>query len=67
MVLIVVVTVVLLISIDRVSGLHTTDGRRRTTVDDGILSRFLHRRRPKPWHHTSLARSERRRYVAPAL
>jgi hypothetical protein len=32
---------------DRVSGQHTTDGHRRKAVDDRILARFLHRRRPK--------------------
>jgi hypothetical protein len=46
MVLIVIVAVVLLLSMDRVSGQHTTDGRRRKAVDDGILKRFLRRRRP---------------------
>jgi hypothetical protein len=46
--LIVIIAVVLLLSVDRVSGQHTTDDRRRKTVDDGILCRFLHRRRPKP-------------------
>jgi hypothetical protein len=50
-VLIVIITVVLLIAMDRVSGQHTTDGRRRKAVDDGILNRFLQRRshrRPQP-------------------
>jgi hypothetical protein len=48
LVLILVIAVVLLISIDKVSGTHTTDARRRKTADDRILNRFLHRRRPKP-------------------
>jgi hypothetical protein len=48
MVLIIIIAVVLLISVDRFSGQHTTDDCRRKTIDDGILSRFLHRRRPKP-------------------
>jgi hypothetical protein len=51
LVLIVIITVVLLIGMDRVSGQHTTDGRRRKAVDDRILNRFLHRRsqrRPQP-------------------
>jgi hypothetical protein len=43
--LIVILMVVLLISMDRVSGQHTTDGRRRKAVDDRILSGFLRRRR----------------------
>ncbi len=43
-VLIVITTVMLLIGMDRVSGQHTTDGRRRKAVDDGILNRFLYRR-----------------------
>jgi hypothetical protein len=50
-VLIVIITVVLLIGMDRVSGRHTTDGRNRKAVDDRILNRFLHRRpqrRPQP-------------------
>ncbi len=47
MVLIVIIAVVLLLSMDRVSGQHSTDGRRRKAVDDGILARFLHRRLPK--------------------
>ena len=50
-VLIVIITVVLLIGMDRVSGQHTTDGRRRKAVDDRILNRFLHgrsQRRPQP-------------------
>jgi hypothetical protein len=42
------IAVVLLISMDLVSGQHTTDSRRRKAVDDRILNRFLHRRRPKP-------------------
>jgi hypothetical protein len=46
--LIVILMVVLLISMDRVSGQHTTDDRRRKAVDDRILNRFLYRRRPKP-------------------
>jgi hypothetical protein len=41
LVLIVIITVVLLIGMDRVSGQHTTDGRRRKAVDDRILNRFL--------------------------
>jgi hypothetical protein len=50
-VLIVIITVVLLIGMDRVSGKHTTDDRRRKAVDDRILSGFLRRRpqrRPQP-------------------
>ena len=39
-VLIVIITVVLLIGMDRVSGQHTTDGRRRKAVDDRILNRL---------------------------
>jgi hypothetical protein len=44
LVLIVIIAVVLLIGIDRVSCQHTTDDRRKKAVDDGIISRFLHRR-----------------------
>jgi hypothetical protein len=49
-VLIAVVTVVLLISMDRVSSRQTIDGRNRKEADDRFLNRFLHsrRRRPKP-------------------
>jgi hypothetical protein len=47
-VLVVIIAVVLLISMDRVSGQHTTEGRRRKVVDDRILSRFLHRRSRRP-------------------
>jgi hypothetical protein len=53
-VFIVIITVVLLIGMDRVSGQQTTDGRIRIVTDDGILNRFLHRRsqlrhrQPKP-------------------
>jgi hypothetical protein len=39
-VLLVIITLVLLISIDRVSGQHTTDDRRRKAVDDGIRKDF---------------------------
>lgn len=52
LVLILVIAVVLLISIDKVSGTHTTDARRRKTADDRFLNRFLHRRRPKPSHNS---------------
>ena len=48
---IVIITVVLLIGMDRVSGRQTTDGRNRKAADDRFLYRFLHRRsqrRPKP-------------------
>jgi hypothetical protein len=51
MVLVVVIAVVPLISVDRVGGQHTTDGRRRKAVDERILSGFLRRRpqrRPPP-------------------
>ena len=48
-VLILIIAVVLLISIDRVSGRHATDdGQDRNAADDRILNRFLHRRHPKP-------------------
>ena len=47
-VLILIITVVLLISIDRSSGAHTTADSSRKVIDDRILNRFLHRCRPKP-------------------
>jgi len=49
-VLIVIITVVLLIGMDRVSGRQTTAGRSRKAADDRFLYRFLHRqshRRPQ--------------------
>ena len=46
-VLILIIAVVLLISIDQVSGMHTTDGGRRKAAEDRILNTFLERRRPK--------------------
>jgi hypothetical protein len=48
---IVIITVVLLISMDRVSGRQTTNGRSLKEADDRFLNRFLHRRSqrgPKP-------------------
>jgi hypothetical protein len=48
---IMIITVVLLISMDRVSGRQTTSGRSLKEADDRFLNRFLHRRsqrRPKP-------------------
>jgi hypothetical protein len=41
---IVIITVVLLISMDRVSGRQTTNGRSLKTADDRFLNRFLHHR-----------------------
>ena len=43
-VLIVIITIVLLIGMDRISGRQTTDGRSRNAADDRMLNRFLHRR-----------------------
>jgi hypothetical protein len=49
-VLIAIITVVLLICMDRVSGRQTTDGQSLKAANDRFLNRFLHsrRRRPKP-------------------
>jgi hypothetical protein len=50
-VLIVIITVVLLLWMDRVSGRQTTDGRSLKAADDRFLYRFLHlrsQRRPQP-------------------
>ena len=54
-VLIVIITVVLLIGMDRVSGRQTTDGRGSLKeAEDRFLNKFLHRRsqlrhrQPKP-------------------
>jgi len=43
-VVIVIITVVLLIFMDRVSGRQTTNGRSLKAADDRFLNRFLHRR-----------------------
>jgi hypothetical protein len=48
---IVIITVILLSSMDRVSGGQTTNGRSLKEADDRFLNRFLHGRsqcRPKP-------------------
>jgi hypothetical protein len=42
--LIMIITVVLLIAMDRVSGRQTIDGRSLKAADDRFLNRFLHRR-----------------------
>jgi hypothetical protein len=53
-VLIVVITVVLLIGMDRVNGRQTTDGRSLKEAEHRFLNKFLHRRsqlrhrQPKP-------------------
>jgi hypothetical protein len=53
-VLIVIITVVLLIGMDRVSGRQTTDGRSLKEAEDRFLNKFLHlrsqlrHRQPKP-------------------
>ena len=52
-ILILIIAVVLLISIDRVSGRHARQiGRSVKAADDQLLNRFLYRRpqrpRPKP-------------------
>ena len=45
---IVIITVVLLISMDQVSGRQTTNGKSLKEAEDRFLSRFLHRRRQQP-------------------
>jgi hypothetical protein len=44
LVVIVVITVVLLISMDRVSSRQTTNGRNLKEAEDRFLNRFLRRR-----------------------
>jgi hypothetical protein len=59
-VLIVIITVVLLIGLDRVSGRQTTDGRSLKEAEDRFLNKFLHRRsqhrrrQPKPCIPTTM-------------
>src|ERR1700730_6602084 len=57
-VMIVIITVVLLIGMDRGSGRQTTADRSRKAADDRFLYRFLHRQsqrrpQPKPGHQDS--------------
>jgi hypothetical protein len=47
-VLTVIITVVLLLCMDRVSGRQTTDGRSLKAANDRFLNRFLHSRRLRP-------------------